>query len=121
MLDLVIRIRKNPDGTAAVSCIRSDGSATWQRHRGAQAGFFPLHDLTHGTRCTAGELNEQLALSARALDRDGIVVTDAQLEPIRRERSRLFERWGPVPVGETLVLQFPFPRSAGGGRFPPAI
>jgi hypothetical protein len=27
--------------------VRADGSATWQRHEGRQAGFFPLHDLTH--------------------------------------------------------------------------
>jgi hypothetical protein len=28
-------------------CTRADGSVTWQRLGGRQAGFFPQHDLTH--------------------------------------------------------------------------
>jgi hypothetical protein len=44
---LTIRIKKNRDGTAALSCTRADGSVTWQRQQGAQARFFPRHDLTH--------------------------------------------------------------------------
>ena len=44
---LVIRIKKHRDGTAALTCTRADGTATWQRQRGAQATFFPRHDLTH--------------------------------------------------------------------------
>ena len=44
---LVIRIKKHRDGTAALTCTRADGSSTWQRQRGAQAAFFPRHDLTH--------------------------------------------------------------------------
>lgn len=169
MPQLVIRLKKNPDGTVALSCTRPDGSVTWQRHRGAQAGFFPLHDLTHyavetvlaehqgfwslvalgwnltdfgqpwprgplppeaeavervvglldaerasGTRCTAGELNEQLALAARTLDRAGIAVTDAQLGRIRGERRRLFEAWQSVPAGEALVLHFALPPAPRG-------
>jgi hypothetical protein len=47
MSDLVIRIKKKTDGTAALSCQRSDGSVTWQRQEGEQGRFFPLHDLTH--------------------------------------------------------------------------
>lgn len=47
MPDLVIRIKKKTDGTAALSCTRADGSVTWQRQEGAQGRFFPLHDLTH--------------------------------------------------------------------------
>ena len=45
--DLVIRIKKNADGSAALSCRRGDGSVTWQRQEGRQGRFFPLHDLTH--------------------------------------------------------------------------
>jgi hypothetical protein len=44
---LTIRIKKNRDGTAALSCTRADGSVTWQKQRGQQALFFPRHDLTH--------------------------------------------------------------------------
>jgi len=47
MPDLVIRIKKKTDGNAALSCVRADGSTTWQRQEGRQAAFFPMHDLTH--------------------------------------------------------------------------
>jgi hypothetical protein len=44
---MIIRIKKHADGRASLTCTRPDGSATWQRQEGAQAGFFPRHDLTH--------------------------------------------------------------------------
>jgi hypothetical protein len=44
---LTIRIKKGSDGSAALTCIRPDGTTTWQRQQGAQARFFPRHDLTH--------------------------------------------------------------------------
>ena len=44
---LTIRIKKKSDGTAALTCTRSDGTVTWQRQEGAQGAFFPPHDLTH--------------------------------------------------------------------------
>ena len=44
---MVIRIKKGADGRTSLSCTRADGSTTWQRQEGAQAGFFPRHDLTH--------------------------------------------------------------------------
>jgi hypothetical protein len=44
---LTVRIKKNADGTAALSCTRADGTVTWQRQMGAQGMFFPRHDLTH--------------------------------------------------------------------------
>jgi hypothetical protein len=44
---IVIRIKKGSDGRTALSCIRADGTTTWQRQEGAQATFFPKHDLTH--------------------------------------------------------------------------
>ena len=47
MNDLIIRIKKKSDGSAALSCQRADGSVTWQRQNGQQGRFFPLHDLTH--------------------------------------------------------------------------
>ena len=47
MPDLLIRIKKKPDGAAVLSCLRADGSVTWQRQEGVQGRFFPIHDLTH--------------------------------------------------------------------------
>lgn len=47
MTDLIIRIRKNADGSAILSCLRADGSVTWQRQTGTHGRFFPIHDLTH--------------------------------------------------------------------------
>jgi hypothetical protein len=44
---MIIRIKKSADGRTALSCTRSDGTSTWQRQEGAQANFFPRHDLTH--------------------------------------------------------------------------
>ena len=44
---IVIRIKKGTDGRTALSCIRADGTTTWQRQEGAQATYFPKHDLTH--------------------------------------------------------------------------
>ena len=46
-LELHIELTKYPDGRSVLRCARADGSATWQRHEGRQAAFFPLHDLTH--------------------------------------------------------------------------
>jgi hypothetical protein len=47
MPDLVIRLKKKTDGSAALSCTRVDGTVTWQRQDGRLGAFFPLHDLTH--------------------------------------------------------------------------
>lgn len=47
MPDLLIRIKKKSDGSAALSCLRADGTTTWQRQDGQLGAFFPLHDLTH--------------------------------------------------------------------------
>src|ERR1700737_2708676 len=44
---IVIRIKKGRDGRTPRGCTRADGTTTWQRQEGAQATFFPKHDLTH--------------------------------------------------------------------------
>ena len=44
---IVVRIKKGTDGRTSLSCERADGTTTWQRQQGAQARFFPRHDLTH--------------------------------------------------------------------------
>ena len=47
MPELLIRIKKKSDGSAALTAVRADGSTTWQRQDGQFGRFFPLHDLTH--------------------------------------------------------------------------
>lgn len=47
MPDLTIRLKRHPDGTASLTCVRADGSSTWQRQNGSLGQFFPPHDLTH--------------------------------------------------------------------------
>jgi ADP-heptose:LPS heptosyltransferase len=47
MFPLRIQIKKNADGSTAITCTRADGSVTWQRNEGGKARFFVRHDLTH--------------------------------------------------------------------------
>lgn len=47
MPDLLIRFKRATDGSAALTCVRANGSVTWQRQPGARGRFFPAHDLTH--------------------------------------------------------------------------
>jgi hypothetical protein len=44
---LLVQFAPHADGGVVLRCVRADGSATWQRHAGAHARFFALHDLTH--------------------------------------------------------------------------
>ncbi|HEU4632006.1 MAG TPA: hypothetical protein VFS08_19810, partial [Gemmatimonadaceae bacterium] len=44
---MLVQITWRTDGGAVLRCVRADGSVTWQRQQGAQARFFPLHDLAH--------------------------------------------------------------------------
>jgi hypothetical protein len=47
MSELLIRFKRTRDGSAALTCVRADGSVTWQRQRGSLGLVFPPHDLTH--------------------------------------------------------------------------
>jgi len=47
MPELLIRLKKRTDGGATLTCVRADGTTTWQRQEGRLGAFFPLHDLTH--------------------------------------------------------------------------
>jgi hypothetical protein len=47
MPPLLVRLTRRADGAAVMRCERADGSATWQRHEGRNAAYFPFHDLTH--------------------------------------------------------------------------
>jgi hypothetical protein len=45
--DLLIRLKRRPDGSASLTCTRRDGTTTWQRQQGQLGWVFPPHDLTH--------------------------------------------------------------------------
>ena len=68
MPDLLIRIKKKTDGSAALSCTRSDGTVTWQQQNGQQGKFFPLHDLTHYAVETVLDLRGFFSLVAEGWD-----------------------------------------------------
>ncbi|HEY6223259.1 MAG TPA: hypothetical protein VIW26_05715 [Gemmatimonadales bacterium] len=65
---MLIRLKKRTDGGAALSCVRSDGTVTWQRQDGAQGRFFPLHDLTHYAVETILDLRGFYSLVAEGWD-----------------------------------------------------
>ena len=44
---LTVRIKRHPDGSSSLTCVRSDRTTTWQRQQGGYALVFPSHDLTH--------------------------------------------------------------------------
>src|SRR5687767_13342816 len=44
--ELHVQFTKRADGSVVLRCLRSDGSATWQRHE-KHAHFFSFHDLSH--------------------------------------------------------------------------
>jgi hypothetical protein len=46
-VDLQVRFKRHPDGSASLTCTRCDGSVTWQRQHGPTARVMPAHDLTH--------------------------------------------------------------------------
>jgi hypothetical protein len=68
MPDILIRIKKKTDGSAALSCIRSDGTVAWQQQNGQQGRFFPLHDLTHYAVETVLDLRGFFSLVAEGWD-----------------------------------------------------
>ena len=45
--DLVIRLKHHSDGSASITCVRRDGTITWQRQSGSRGLVFPPHDITH--------------------------------------------------------------------------
>jgi hypothetical protein len=47
MPTLTVRIKRQPDASASLTCTRADATTSWQRQRGGYALVFPSHDLTH--------------------------------------------------------------------------
>jgi len=44
---LSIQMAKRADGAGVLSCVRGDGSRTWQKQNSKTAAHFAFHDLTH--------------------------------------------------------------------------
>ena len=66
---LNIRIKKNADASAVLTCTRADGSVTWQRQLGQHGAFFPRHDLTHyAVETTLGHARSFYGLVASGWD-----------------------------------------------------
>jgi len=81
---LTIRFKRHPDGTASLTCVRADGTSTWQRQQGSLGVVFPPHDLTHyAVETTLGYRNGFYGLIAQGWNIDDF--------------AKPFPR-GPIPV-----------------------
>lgn len=105
---LRISIKKKPDGSAALSLRRADGSVTWQRQEGIQGRCFPLHDLTHYAVETVLGLDQAFFGLVASGWGNPPEVREADLARIRALRGRLFDRWEALSPGAVMELGFPF-------------
>ena len=118
---MTVRIKKNPDGRTSLSCIRADGTTTWQSQDGAQAAFFPRHDLTHyAVEIVLGHNEGFYGLVASGWDLSdfgnpwprGPMPLAANLSEMivgfldLERASELFARWEAVRPGDALELPF---------------
>lgn len=87
--NLIIQLTKQADGGAVLRCQRADGSSTWQRHEGRQAGFFPLHDLTHYA------VEVELGVASAFY---GLIATGWNIDDTTGKGAR-----GPIPAGAIAV------------------
>lgn len=102
-LPLHVKITRRTDGSTVFRCERPDGTATWQRHDGHQAQFFPFHDLTH----FAVETTLELPRGFYGLIAEG---WDVEETTGKGERGRLPEE--SIVVEHIVGL---FDRERGGG------
>ena len=128
---LTIRIKKNADGSAALTCTRADGSVTWHRQQGAQGQFFPRHDLTHfAVETTLGHHRGFYGLLAEGWD-----ITDFGAPwprgriPADADPSELIvgfldterasgERWSAVDFNDKTAMYY---REHAPGAMPPVL
>lgn len=104
MPELLIHLRKKPDGSVALSCQRQDGSMTWGRQDRRRETYFPLRDLTH----YAVETELGLRRGTYGLVVEGWDLTDF-LSPYPR---------GPLPIDADpaeVIVEF-FEGERNGGR-----
>jgi hypothetical protein len=95
------------DGSVVLRATRADGSATWQVHAGAHAGFLPVHDLGH------------LAVETVLGTRDGfygLLAAGWDIDDTGGKRAR-----GPLPAEALIVEQvvgfLDRERAGGAGPF----
>jgi hypothetical protein len=106
--DLLIRIKKNKDGSASLSCIRRDGSTTWQRQDGKLGAFFPPHDLTHyAVERTLGYSNAFYGLIADGWELADFAAPAADRRgPIPREAGEVEVFVGVLDLERSLLQRF---------------
>ncbi len=106
--DLLIRIKKNKDGSASLSCVRHDGSTTWQRQDGKLGAFFPPHDLTHyAVENTLGYSNAFYGLIADGWElADFGVPVGERRRPIPREAGEVEVFVGVLDLERRLLQRF---------------
>ncbi|HTI64674.1 MAG TPA: hypothetical protein VL524_14195 [Gemmatimonadaceae bacterium] len=103
MPELLIRIQKKSDGSAALTAVRADGTTTWQRQAGQLGRFFPLHDLTHyAVETTLGFRRAFFGLLAEGWD----------LSDFGRTSSKDLQR-GEAGLAEVIVGFFDLERVTG--------
>ena len=103
MPELVIRIKKKSDGSAALSARRADGTTTWQRQEGQLGRFFPLHDLTHyAVETTLGFRRAFFGLLAEGWD----------ISDFGRASGKELQQ-GEAGLGELIVGFFDLERATG--------
>jgi hypothetical protein len=86
---VTVELEKKHDGASVLRCVRGDGSATYQRHEGRQAAFFPAHDLTHFA--VESELSRSVGFF-------GLVASGWDIEDTTGKGTR-----GPLPQGAIEV------------------
>jgi hypothetical protein len=68
-----VQITKRADGAGILKCIRSDGTATWQKQSDRHAAHFALHDLTHfAVETTLGYQSAFFGLLAQGWDMEDV-------------------------------------------------
>ncbi len=101
--DLKIRLKRRPDDSAAITCVREDGSVTWQRQEGSVGQVFPAQDLTHySVETTFGYLYVATRGDRASLPE----LTDESLNRVKEFRAEVFTKWAATAPGETLELLF---------------
>ena len=134
---MFIQLKKGRDGPATLACVRADGTRTWGKEHpffpvhdlthcavesvlGFDQAFFGLiakgWDIddfakpraSRAAPLSVAEFNETVFASLPPVQRDAFQpLTDAQVSRVRELRSTLETRWHELPVGATLVVEFP--------------
>ena len=108
---MLIQFKKGRDSRPTLTCIRDDGSRTWNRvHPLPSDAILAEHlvgwldrERAAEARWTAADLTEALQASLPAVAR---AITEGELLSIRAGRAEMFAAWHALPAGSTLVLEY---------------